>query len=260
MMPAQAALNVSQIDLPRLATLIERNETGATQAHLTFWSAKEPFPSFGIGHFIWVPPGVSVPFEATFLPMVRYVDQLHPAPSWLQAPKPVFPWRDRADFYQAWSSERLAGLRHWLQQTKPEQAAFIVHRFKTQLKKRLQTVSAPQAQRLRQRLSALTAFEAGMLACVDYANFKGLGANLKERYQGFGWGLLDVLVAMPPQAFAAPVSPKQTLTRFIHTAKAVLKRRTQWAPAHRNEERWLPGWYARVERYGAWLDDDNLAQ
>ncbi|MDX1433051.1 MAG: hypothetical protein R3286_11455, partial [Gammaproteobacteria bacterium] len=60
-------------------------------------------------------------------------------------------------------------------------------------------------------------------------------------YQGEGWGLLQVLAAMddaapPPDAFA-------------DAAARVLARRIELAPAARGEQRWWPGWRARVQTY-----------
>ncbi len=37
---------------------------------------------------------------------------------------------------------------------------------------------------------------------------------------------------------------------FAESAKAMLARRVRNSPPERHEERWLPGWDARVERYG----------
>jgi hypothetical protein len=243
---------LSHLDLNKLAFLIEQNETGGREAYLTYWSPNEAFPSFGIGHFIWLPPGSEAPFSPSFLSMVRFVDRHHPAPEWLQAASPSFPWRDRADFYQAWSSEPLQTLRHWLSQTKPIQAAFIVKRFQSQLTMRLSELPPARSQRLRQRVRVYIQFESGLLALLDYANFKGIGANARERYQGQGWGLLDVLEAMPIQAFLSSRSQRQQLVMFVKQAKIILKKRTELAPVQRNETRWLKGWYQRLDRYKSW--------
>ncbi len=82
---------------------------------------------------------------------------------------------------------------------------------------------------------------AGTFALIDYVNFKGEGTLLTERYNGQGWGLLQVLEAMPGEGDATRA--------FSQAAKAMLARRVRNAPPERHEERWLPGWEARVERY-----------
>jgi hypothetical protein len=53
--------------------------------------------------------------------------------------------------------------------------------------------------------------------------------------------LLQVLEAMPETGDA--------VRQFSVAAKQVLARRVRNAPPARHEERWLPGWDARVDRY-----------
>jgi hypothetical protein len=243
------AIRLTDLDVTRIAEIIEQNETGGQARFLTYWSRNEPFPSFGIGHFIWVPPGMTVPFEPTFPAMLRYVDARVPAPDWLRQPDLSFPWRDRSHFYQAWSSKELESLRDWLMATKSHQAAFILQRFQTRLQTQLVELPDPVANALRQRLAPFFQFEAGMLALLDYANFKGIGANPRERYQGQGWGLLDVLQAMPKTLFESQPGSAQLLKGFIRAAKSVLEQRTRLAPPERNEQRWLEGWFQRLDGY-----------
>jgi hypothetical protein len=83
----------------------------------------------------------------------------------------------------------------------------------------------------------------GTFCLIDYVNFKGEGTNQKERYQGQGWGLLQVLEMMPEFSKASRVS------YFAESAKAVLSRRVANSPPERGEKRWLPGWRNRCESY-----------
>jgi len=83
----------------------------------------------------------------------------------------------------------------------------------------------------------------GYYPLVDYVNFKGEGVLHTERYQGQGWGLLQVLAAMHGDSDAAAVA------EFAQAAKSVLIRRVQNAPAGRHESRWLSGWIRRVTSY-----------
>jgi len=83
----------------------------------------------------------------------------------------------------------------------------------------------------------------GTFALIDYVNFKGEGTLETERYKGQGWGLLQVLETMPEGG--------DPVREFSQAAKATLARRVRNAPPERHEERWLPGWDARVERYAA---------
>ena len=79
-------------------------------------------------------------------------------------------------------------------------------------------------------------------ALVDYVNFKGEGTLPAERYQGQGWGLLQVLEAMADR-------PGADRAAFADAAAAVLTRRVALAPSERQEARWLDGWLKRVATY-----------
>jgi hypothetical protein len=83
-----------------------------------------------------------------------------------------------------------------------------------------------------------------MYCLVDYVNFKGEGIKPTERYNGQGWGLLQVLEEMQgyPTGSAATAE-------FSRAASAVLTRRVQNAPAARGEQRWLAGWLNRCKTY-----------
>ena len=83
----------------------------------------------------------------------------------------------------------------------------------------------------------------GCYALVDYVNFKGEGVLHTERYQGQGWGLLQVLESMHGTCEAAAVD------EFSSAAKAILTRRVRNAPTQRHESRWLTGWIRRVNSY-----------
>src|SRR5438034_10290197 len=80
----------------------------------------------------------------------------------------------------------------------------------------------------------------GCFALVDYVNFKGEGVLHTERYQGQGWGLLQVLEAMHGTSDARAVD------EFVRAAKATLIRRVHNAPAERHASRWVPGRLRRV--------------
>ncbi len=75
-------------------------------------------------------------------------------------------------------------------------------------------------------------------------NFKGEGLNPKERYQGEGWGLLQVLIEMSP-----PADAEQAPQAFAEAARRVLARRVKNSPPERGETRWLEGWKNRCASY-----------
>ncbi len=84
----------------------------------------------------------------------------------------------------------------------------------------------------------------GIYALTDYVNFKGEGISGTERYQGQGWGLLQVLQQMPGNT-------SDPIMEFADVAECVLTRRIRNAPQKRHaiEARWLPGWEVRIETY-----------
>ncbi|MEQ1751097.1 MAG: hypothetical protein ABL974_16840, partial [Prosthecobacter sp.] len=96
-----------------------------------------------------------------------------------------------------------------------------------------------QKKRVQANFDGLSATPEGAFCLIDYVNFKGEGTVQTERYNGLGWGLLQVLEGM-----AAP-----TPAAFAASAKATLSRRVQNAPAARKEQRWLAGWHNRCDGY-----------
>ncbi len=84
--------------------------------------------------------------------------------------------------------------------------------------------------------------ERGLYILLDYTNFKGEGTLKSERYNGQGWGLLQVLEHMDPRE-----ANKQKA--FALSAKAMLSRRIKNSPKARGEERWRKGWNIRLNTY-----------
>ena len=101
----------------------------------------------------------------------------------------------------------------------------------------LAAVPADEQAKVKQNFYRVAATSSGMYPLVDYVNFKGEGTSPTERYQGQGWGLLQVLETM---------NDGPALEQFRNAAAQVLTRRVHNSPAERHEERWLPGWLSRV--------------
>ena len=99
---------------------------------------------------------------------------------------------------------------------------------------------------VRQRFETVLGARAGVYALVDYVNFKGEGIKITERYNGRGWGLLQVLLAMRGD----PKGPDATRA-FSEAADRVLTERVANSPRERGEARWLPGWRSRVRTYAS---------
>lgn len=239
---------LTDADYHWIAQKLYQNEASQNPAYLTFWHPQEPFPSFGIGHFIWIPAGVDAPFVETFADMVTFVSAHRSPPAWLQVLhsssqfKP--PWRDRSHFQQAQNSIEMQQLRDWLLATADSQARFIVQRLVQQLAQVSQRLTQHQQALFNRHLMALLQTKQGVFALIDYSNFKGIGLNAKKTYQGEGWGLVEVLLAMP-----SSVTAEQAVPKFVLTAKQVLQNRVKNARPGQNESHWLPGWYKRVEGY-----------
>jgi hypothetical protein len=239
LIPLPSSADLSDPELARIGHQVWINECAGTVSGLTSWNEGEDFASLGIGHFIWYPAGRRGPFEESFPPLVEYLAAHgQPMPAWTHGP---CPWQTRADFMAAQHGDRLDTLRKLLAQSVPLQTRFIARRMHDALPKMLAAASPDQAAKVRQNFERLQATAAGTFALIDYVNFKGEGTLPTERYNGQGWGLLQVLEAMPSTGDA----PRA----FSQSAKATLARRVRNSPPDRHESRWLPGWTARVDRY-----------
>lgn len=231
---ASSALSPAQID--RVGRRIWQNECGGTVAGLTSWNTGEDFASLGIGHFIWYPKGQSGPFEESFPPLMAFLQARGLAtPAWI---KGGCPWPAKAAFDADKNAERQQELRALLNRTVREQTEFIMARMERALPKMLAQSGNPAG--VRAAFDALRATPEGTFCLIDYVNFKGEGTSAKERYQGQGWGLLQVLEGM---------SAAKTAAGFAESAKRVLSRRVANAPPERKEQRWLAGWHNRCEAY-----------
>jgi hypothetical protein len=235
-------LRLSEREAERIGRLIWRNECGGRVAGLTSWNQGEDFPSLGIGHFIWYPKGVEGHFEESFPALVAAVRRSGAAPPKWLATAPDCPWNSRAEFLADLEGPRLTELRQWLARTVPQQTAFLVQRAQRAWPKILEAAPPDQREELRAKFFAVGSTPQGIYGLVDYVNFKGEGTNPRERYQGQGWGLLQVLQAMRPVA-AGPASARE----FSVAAQRVLDRRIALAP--RPESQWRAGWFSRCRTY-----------
>ena len=235
---ADAALSASEAR--RIGHKIWQNECNGTVSGLTSWNAGENFASLGIGHFIWYPKGIQGPFEESFPPLVAFMAQRGKnLPGSLETDGSHCPWKNRTEFLKAQDSPTMKQLRQFLADTVDLQSEFLVERLNRSLPKMLEEAPAADRPKIRENFEALLQTSNGCYALVDYVNFKGEGVLHSERYQGQGWGLLQVLEEMRTG------SPEE----FARAAAGVLKRRVHNAPSARNEQRWLAGWLKRVNSY-----------
>ncbi len=212
---------------------------------LTSWNSGEDFPSLGIGHFIWFRQGQIEPFEETFPALLEhYRESAYSLPRWLgNMESPDSPWLNREHFMAENNSPRMQELRQFLASTTELQIEFIAKRLSqstetmfNQLDKETRTAVESSFYKI-----ANTQIPYGVYALIDYVHFKGTGTVPSERYQGQGWGLLQVLLELQHS--------ESELTNFVAAATTVLQRRVANAPPHRREERWIIGWQNRLQSY-----------
>jgi len=134
-------------------------------------------------------------------------------------------------------------LRQFLVDTIDLQAEFLLARLEGALPKMLDEAAPVDRANVQQQFERLARTPQGCYALIDYVNFKGEGVLHTERYQGQGWGLLQVLEAMHG------ISDTGAVDEFSRSAKAMLIRRVHNAPAERHESKWLAGWIRRVNSY-----------
>ena len=228
-----------------IGTQIFQNECAQRKACLVHWNEGEAFPSLGIGHFIWYPAGQDGPFVESFPQMVEYlVAQGESLPGWLDELEPLdAPWPSREAFLAVSQSAKVSELRDFLASTKGAQAGFLVRRANEALNRVVRAAPEPRRAEVIARINALQATPGGVYALIDYVNFKGEGLSASEQYQGQGWGLLHVLLAMDD----APAD--SALSAFRLAAGEVLSRRADNAEKAIERERWLPGWLNRLDTY-----------
>ena len=234
--PAQ--LTAAQID--RIGRRIWQNECAGTVEGLTSWNQGEDFASLGIGHFIWYPQSRRGRFEESFPGLMQHLNRrgISTAP-WMHE---SCPWDSRAAFVADRNGPRQQELRRLLSSTVGLQTEFIMLRSRAALPKMLAAAGA-NADRVRYHYDLLSATPEGAFALIDYVNFKGEGTSPAERYQGQGWGLLQVLETMSAS------SPQTAPAAFADAASAVLARRVRHSPPERDESRWLAGWQNRCQAY-----------
>ena len=239
--PAASTLSASQ--KAAIGKKIWQNESGGTISGLTAWNGGEEFPSLGIGHFIWYPAGFNGRFEESWPSFIAFAQETAPIHPRLR--KAVFsPWRTRAEFQGKFNSTEMTGLRQWLASTVTLQTEFIMARSRAALPKMLAAAPASEREKIQANYQKVSTTPQGTYALIDYVNFKGEGTSPSEKYDGQGWGLLQVLGGMNH----VPAGPAAA-NEFAASAKRALSRRVANSPPARNEKQFLPGWHNRCDTY-----------
>lgn len=235
------SLTISTQDAYLIGNKIWKNECGGTIEGLTSWNKGENFPSLGIGHFIWYPANQKDRFQETFPELLIFLKKEMKLPAWLEKSNKC-PWNSRENFYQNIQSEEMKNLRQFLFDTRHLQAIFIANRLDNTFPRIIENCKQEQQDQIKAIYSKLIQSPNGCYALIDYINFKGEGISSDETYKGEGWGLLQVLQKIPATSETAVVD-------FVKAAKEVLDQRVQNSPPERNEQKWLKGWFNRLDTY-----------
>ncbi|MFI5362927.1 MAG: hypothetical protein ACHQ49_13230 [Elusimicrobiota bacterium] len=239
------AVRLTDAQAEELGRRIWINEAGGKKEALVWWNDGEKFASVGIGHFIWFPADYRGPFVQTFPRVLAFMESSRTLPDWLKG-SPACPWPDRESFRRDADSPRVRELRDLLVETIGLQARWIANRLETALPKMAETLPPEQRPEISARFDRVAAAPNGLYALIDYLNFKGEGVSPSERYNGRGWGLLEVLQGMQGDAPGAAA-----VDEFSRSAERVLRERVDNSPPANNEKRWLPTWLKRVATYRA---------
>ena len=215
------AITFSHGDVLRIGQRVWQNECNGTISGLTAWNGGEDFASLGIGHFIWYPKGRRGPFEESFPKLISFISTRGAKlPTLLlKSSEQPCPWNSRAEFLQAQHTPEMNQLRQFLVDTIDLQAEFLIARLEGALPKMLDEATPADRANVQQQFERMARTPRGCFALVDYVNFKGEGVLHTERYQGQGWGLLQVLESMHGATDAGAVD------EFVRAAKATLTRR-----------------------------------
>ena len=246
--PAEGGGNMpaSNLSAPQKAAIgkkIWQNESGGTIAGLTAWNTGEEFPSLGIGHFIWYPAGFNGRFKESWPEFISFAKSKGVNPPAI-AQLPDSPWNSRAEFLSKTGSPEMTALRNWLASTVGLQTDFIIMRSRAALPKILAAAPASERAKIQANYQKVSASPQGTYALIDYVNFKGDGTQVSERYNGQGWGLMQVLGGMNN----VPSGPAAA-SEFAASAKRMLSRRIANSPPDRGESRWREGWHNRCDSY-----------
>jgi len=252
------ALDLSDDESKLIGQLIFQNECASKITCLTSWNKGEDFASLGIGHFIWYPKSVSESekqFDESFPKLLTWMqDKGVEMPLWLLKSQGN-PWGNRQQFEEERNTKRMALLRDFLIETRVFQIEFIKNRLNHALPSILSHVTSENREHIKQQFQYVANSPMGFYALIDYVNFKGEGIKLSERYQGLGWGLLQVLEHMHSSQ-----SGLQAIQDFSASAAFILTRRVHLSPSSRHEERWLLGWKKRVQTYNDEAKKHTLQQ
>lgn len=233
-------------DMEAIGERIFRNETDGDASKLLRWNAKGNFADLGIGHMVWYPANQRGSYAETFPSFLKYVQSINvPLPTWLaNRPNDGGPWANQAAFERAKDDKQMRELANFLQKTTGLQAAFMTDQLRKNMPSMVQTLPQQYRQAALNNFQIMEKTPGGMYPMLDYMVFQGVGTSSSERYNGHGWGLLQVLLNMDR------VQPgSNALAEFMRSAGDSITHRVAAAPAERHEARLLSAWQTRVRTY-----------
>jgi len=238
--------NISRSELNAIGEKIFKNEAAGKKENLVYWNEGENFPSLGIGHFIWYKQGEPGIFEESFPQLVEFLKSKNVKLPKIMAENKYSPWKDRQELINLKTKKipdtDIEELTNFLYENKDLQIMFIFKRLESSLEKMLAVSN--DRENVRKQFYRVASSPNGLYPLIDYVNFKGEGINPNERYNGQGWGLLQVLENMK-----GTETGKAALTEFTNSAKFVLQRRVNNSDPSKNERKWLQGWFNRCNTY-----------
>ena len=239
-------LNISKAELNTIGEKIFKNEADGIKKDLVYWNKGENFPSLGIGHFIWYKQGEPGIFEESFPQLVEFLKSKNVKLPKIMAENKYSPWKSREELINLQTKKipdsDIEELTNFLYDNKDLQVMFIFKRLEASLEKMMAVSS--NKENVRKQFYRVASSPNGLYPLIDYVNFKGEGINPNERYNGQGWGLLQVLENMK-----GTETGKAALTEFTNSAKFVLQRRVNNSDPSKNEKNWLQGWLTRCHTY-----------
>ena len=238
--------NISKAELNAIGEKIFKNEAAGKKENLVYWNEGENFPSLGIGHFIWYKQGEPGIFEESFPQLVEFLKSKNVKLPKIMAENKYSPWKSREELINLQTKKipdsDIEELTNFLYDNKDLQVMFIFKRLEASLEKMMAVSS--NKENVRKQFYRVASSPNGLYPLIDYVNFKGEGINPNERYNGQGWGLLQVLENMK-----GTETGKAALTEFTNSAKFVLQRRVNNSDPSKNERKWLQGWFNRCNTY-----------
>lgn len=171
---------LSDYEAEKIGKQIWLNEGSGKVEYLTYWSLREPFPSLGIGHNLWLPEDATSPYKGEFPLLCTYLQRNGvELPAWLEAAlRDGMPWHSREEFLC--DTVRIQDLQQLLLTTIYLQTKFMIERVDRELPALLACIEdSEKQQHVAHYIAWMRKSLAGQYALVDYWNFKGAKSILK---------------------------------------------------------------------------------